>query len=124
MTVITFKARRSGRTLRTPVECVYEAGQMFVLVGNHEMKQWWRNVRANPDVLVEVDGRDLPGRATVHAGKDAESAHDLGVYLGHHPRVARSLDVPLDPASAPGALLAAAGRSVSVRIDLVGSAAR
>ena len=123
MTVITFKARRSGRTLRTPVECVHEAGRLLVFVGHPEGKQWWRNVQANPDVLVEIDGQDQPGRATVHAGTDAESASDLGVYLEHRPRLAKWLEVPLEPLD-PAALAAAAGRSVSVRIDLVGSAAR
>lgn len=118
MTVITFKARRSGRTLRTPVECVYEAGQLFVLVSHPDTKQWWRNVMANPEVLVEVDGHDVPAHATVHEGPDETAAHDLGVYLEHRPRVARMLRIPLGPESKTRALAEAATRAVSVRIDL------
>jgi uncharacterized protein len=118
MTVITFKARRSGRTLRTPVECVYEAGRLFVLVSHPDTKQWWRNVMANPEVLVEVDGHDVPAHATVHKGPDETAAHDLGVYLGHRPRVARMLGIPLGPDSNARALAEAATRTVSVRIDL------
>ena len=66
MTVITFKGRRSGRTLRTPVECVHEPGRLYVLVGHPDHKQWWRNVQVTPEVIVEVAGRDIAGRATVH----------------------------------------------------------
>ena len=117
MTVITFRARRSGRTLRTPVECVHEAGQLFVLVGHPDAKQWWRNVRENPDVLVEVDGRDVAGRAIVHTGADETAERDLGVYLTHRPRVARMLGVA-STASDRVALASAAARTVSVRIDL------
>jgi len=118
MTVVTFKGRRSGRTLRTPVECVYEAGQLFVLVGQPDTKQWWRNVMANPDVLVEVDGHDLPGRATIHTGTDDSAVHDLGVYLEHRPRVARSWGAEPGSSDFRDALTAATARTVSVRIDL------
>lgn len=121
MTVITFTARTSGRTLRTPVECVYEAGQMFVLVGHPDTKQWWRNVMANPDVLVEVDGRDVKAHATVHRGPDETAAHDLGVYLEHRPRAARMLGIPAAAEEKPRALAEAASRTVSVRIDLPGA---
>ena len=119
MTVITFKGRRSGRTLRTPVECVHEAGQLYVLVGHPDAKQWWRNVVANPEVLVEVDGHDVTGRATVHAGPDDTAEHDLGVYLEHRPRVARLMGVQSEPGRERESLVDAAARTVSVRIDLV-----
>lgn len=117
MTVITFTARRSGRTLRTPVECVFEPGRLFVLVAQPDTKQWWRNVMANPDVLVEVDGRDVAGRATVHTGDDASAERDLWVYLSHRPRVARMLGVASETAQSE-ALAGLAARTVSVRIDL------
>jgi deazaflavin-dependent oxidoreductase (nitroreductase family) len=106
LTVITFRGRRSGRTLRTPVECVHEAGQLFVLVAHPEQKQWWRNVRAVPDVTVEVAGQDVAGRATVHVGDDQGAEEDLARFLQHRPRAVR----------------AAAG-AVTVRIDLRGSPA-
>jgi hypothetical protein len=117
MTVITFTARRSGRTLRTPVECVFEPGRLFVLVRQPDAKQWWRNVMANPDVLVEVDGHDVAGRATVHTGDDASAERDLWVYLSHRPRVARMLGVASATAESP-ALAGLAARTVSVRFDL------
>lgn len=122
MTVITFTGRRSGRTLRTPVECVYEAGQLYVFVAHPDAKQWWRNVMANPEVLVEVDGRDVAGRATVHTGKDGAAARDLGVYLAHRPRIARMLGISSAGSAEPASLERAAAATVSVRIDVVAAA--
>jgi membrane protease YdiL (CAAX protease family) len=118
MTVISFTARRSGRTLRTPVECVSEASHLIILVGRSERKQWWRNVMANPEVTVEVDGREVAGRAIVHVGDDPGAEQDLATYLVHRPRVGRVLDLPPDPMTDHAALARAAERSVSVRIDL------
>jgi hypothetical protein len=103
---------------------VYEAGQLFVLVSEPDRKQWWRNVLANPDVRVEVDGRDIEARATVHRGPDDTAAHDLGVYLEHRPRVARMLGIPPGAEGRGRALLEAAGRTVSVRFDLPAPAVR
>jgi deazaflavin-dependent oxidoreductase (nitroreductase family) len=123
MTVITFRARRTGRTLSTPVECVYEPGHLFVLVGHPEQKQWWRNVSANPEVTVEIDGHEVPGRATVHVGDDAGAEDDLASYLRHRPRVAHALGLPPNGALDRAALSAAAEQAVSVRIDVQPAAA-
>lgn len=117
MTVIGFRGRRSGRTLRTPVECVHEAGDLIVFVYQPEKKQWWRNVQADPEVTVEIDGRDVPGRAIVHVGDDPGSVDDLATYVEHHPRVARALGLPIDGSRDRVALAAAATRAVSVRIE-------
>lgn len=118
LTVIGFQGRRSGRRLQTPVECVREAGHLYVLVGHAEAKQWWRNVQASPEVTVEVDGHDLPGLATVHVGSDEGAGEDLTAYLRHRPRTARALGLsPQDPKT----LNEAAGQAhiVSVRVDLL-----
>lgn len=119
MTVVTFRARRSGRTLMTPVECVYEPGQVFILVGHPDHKQWWRNVQADPNVAIAIAGRDVPGRATVHVGDDPEAVRDLLTYIEHRPRAARAVGLPTDRSMDPSALAAAAERAVSVRIDLL-----
>jgi hypothetical protein len=119
MTVIAFHGRRSHRALMAPVECVREPGHLFILVANPDRKQWWRNVQAEPAVTVEVDGRDVPGTAVVHAPGDPATADDLAAYLRGRPRVARALGLPDDWASNRSALAAAAARVASVRIDLV-----
>jgi deazaflavin-dependent oxidoreductase (nitroreductase family) len=117
MTVVTFRARRTGRTLMTPVECVREAGHVYVLVGQPGQKQWWRNVLANPEISVEVAGHDVPAHATVHVGDDPGAREDLAVYLEHRPRVARALGMDGGEAIDQASLAGVAAQAVSVRID-------
>ena len=114
MTVVGFRGRRSGRSFSTPVECVRLDDRLLVFVGRPEGKQWWRNVQANPEVTVEVDGQDVPGRATVHASGGPEAEEDLAAYLEHRTRMARSLGLSRDLA----ALGAVASGAVTVRIEL------
>ncbi len=119
MTVIGFRGRRSGRSLSTPVECVRLDDRLLVFVGGPEDKQWWRNVQANPEVTVEVDGQAVPGRATVHASGGPEAEEDLAAYLEHRPRMGRPPGLSGDLA----ALGAVASGAVTVRIELDPAAA-
>lgn len=118
MTVIEYRGRRTGRLLKTPVECVHEGDHLVAYVAHPEQKQWWRNVQANPEVTVEVDGRALSGQATVHVGDDPEAEDDLAAYVRSHPRVGRDLGLHGGGTIDPEELRAAARRAVSVRIEL------
>ena len=117
MAVVTFRGRRSGRVLATPVECVFEPSHLFVFVGNADQKQWWRNVQADPQVTLDVRGQRVPGMARVAVGADPEVEPDLAAYIERRPRIGRALGVsvkgPLDHAS----FARATERVVSVRID-------
>jgi len=127
MTVVTFRGRRSGRTMMTPVECVVDHDRLVVFVGHPAAKQWWRNVAANPDVEVEIAGTEVAGRATVHApgerkaDRDGAAAGDLATYLTHRPRLRRILGVEEGSLDA-GDLARLATQVVTVRIDLAGAA--
>jgi membrane protease YdiL (CAAX protease family) len=117
MTVIGFRGRVSGRTFMTPVECVRDGNRLIVFVADAETKQWWRNVQADPNVTVEVMGRDVKAVATVNCTDCPDAEHDLEVYIEHRPRVARLLGLTTRPIDRR-ALAAAAARTVSVRLDL------
>ena len=123
MAVVTFHARRSGRTLATPVECVGDAGHLFVFVGQPNQKQWWRNVQADPRVTIDVRGRRVPGVATVHVGSDPSVAEDLASYIEHRPRVGSALGLPAKGRVDRAALARLAERVVSVRVELVPASA-
>jgi membrane protease YdiL (CAAX protease family) len=118
MTVVGFRGRRSGRSLMTPVECVRSGTQLYVYVGGADVKQWWRNVMADPKVTVEVDGRDVPALATVHVGRCPDAEKDLLAIVDARPRVAKLLGVG-GPPHDERALARAVERSVSVRFDLL-----
>jgi deazaflavin-dependent oxidoreductase (nitroreductase family) len=86
VTVITYRGRTTGRTLTTPVEYVRNGSRVTILVANPERKQWWRNVRADGNVRLLLDGTDLPGRAAVIQPPAAVAA--LAGYVAQRPRSA------------------------------------
>lgn len=88
VTVITYRGRATGRTLSTPVEYVRDGSRVTILVANPERKQWWRNVRADGNVRLLLDGVDLAGRATVIEPPAAVAA--LAGYVAQRPRSARA----------------------------------
>jgi deazaflavin-dependent oxidoreductase (nitroreductase family) len=88
-TVITFRGRTSGRLLSTPVEYVRDGSRITILVAAPERKQWWRNVRANGQVRLLIDGGERGGRATVVAPPDATGA--LARYVAERPRSASAV---------------------------------
>ncbi len=100
------------------MECVRTSDRVIVFVGHPEHKQWWRNVQADPEVTVAVDGRDVAGRAEVHVGDDPRTGEDLALYLGGRPRMARALGLPHDQVGDRRALGAVASDAVTVRIGL------
>lgn len=83
-TVISYRGRTSGRLLSTPVEYVREGSRVSILVAAPERKQWWRNVRANDQVSLLIEGAAWRGRATVVAPPDAARA--LARYVAERPR--------------------------------------
>jgi deazaflavin-dependent oxidoreductase (nitroreductase family) len=87
-TVITYRGRTTGRTLSTPVEYVRDGSRFTILVADPERKQWWRNVRADGEVRLLVEGVERTGRATVLDAPDA--AHALAGYVAERPRSARA----------------------------------
>jgi deazaflavin-dependent oxidoreductase (nitroreductase family) len=85
--LISYRGRRSGHTITTPVEFVRDGHRLLVLVAQSDQKQWWRNVREDPKVEVCVDGRVERAVATVEIG--AAAAEDLARYIAARPRSAR-----------------------------------
>ena len=120
--LISYRGRRSGRRLSTPVEYVRAGDRVVVVVGRAKAKQWWRNVRADPEVDVHLEGSDRHGRATVHDAVDAEAIDDLAVYVTRRPSTAKALGIGPDGLPDRSALAQAASSTVTVRIDLAPAA--
>ncbi|XAS75211.1 nitroreductase family deazaflavin-dependent oxidoreductase [Dermatophilaceae bacterium Sec6.4] len=78
-------------------------GRYVVVSGFGEKAQWFRNVRANPQVRVYLGSRP-PAVATAHRLDEADSAASLGRYATTHPRswaklrpvLERTLDTRID----------------------------
>ena len=77
--------RRSGAVRRTVLEVVTDTGDaVYVAAGWGEKADWFRNVRANPRVVVVLGARRF---ATLAREVDHERASSvLGAYGDHHPK--------------------------------------
>jgi deazaflavin-dependent oxidoreductase (nitroreductase family) len=63
--VVTARGRVSGRSLAFPVGYVVDGHGWLTLIAEHEQKQWWRNVEANPEVELTVRRASVPAVARV-----------------------------------------------------------
>ena len=64
--VLTTIGRKSGRSLSVPLFYVGEGDRLYIVAsfgGNDEPPAWYRNLVANPEVGVEVEGRSGEYRA-------------------------------------------------------------
>lgn len=74
---LTTIGRRTGAPRRIEIWFAAAPGPsdtIYLLAGGRERAGWVRNLRANPQVEVEIAGRRRPGRARVLAPDDAEDA--------------------------------------------------
>jgi deazaflavin-dependent oxidoreductase (nitroreductase family) len=58
--------RRSGKTHRTPVLAMSMDGHVIVRTFRGERSDWFKNLRANPDVAYWSGGKRITARAEVH----------------------------------------------------------
>ncbi|MGE5227788.1 MAG: nitroreductase family deazaflavin-dependent oxidoreductase [Planctomycetaceae bacterium] len=63
--VVTARGRVSGRPLAFPVGYVVDGDGWLAVVAEHEQKQWWRNVEADPAVELTVRRERVPAQARV-----------------------------------------------------------
>lgn len=102
--MIEHTGRRSGRTYRTVVEVIGRAGNTIdVAAAWGPTSDWFRNVQANPEVVVS-SGRLRDEPATAGVLDDAAAGAVFAAYTQNHPRAAatlsRSLGLPLDDPAA------------------------
>lgn len=60
---LTTTGRESGEPRRIEIWWFWVDGH-FVITGTPGRRDWLANIHANPDVMIHVDGRDIPARAT------------------------------------------------------------
>ena len=74
--ILTTIGAKSGQP-REAVITFSRDGDDYVVVGSKsgepEDPAWFTNLRANPDVTVEADGKKFPARATVAEGADRDA---------------------------------------------------
>ncbi len=92
--LITFTGRNSGRQFTTPVR-YFQDGETVRCFTSAE-GQWWRNMRGGADVVLRIEGRDVPYHATAVENDPEEVKKRLRHYLGLFPQDAAYHDVRLN----------------------------
>jgi hypothetical protein len=114
---------RTGRPMTFPVMYATDGAAVVVYVGRAARKNWWRSIgRGGDPVRIRLAGRDLPGVATVHAGRrdPTGTAVILQAWLRRFPGVASRLGAGRirRGGPTPRQIAALAADAVLVRIQL------
>lgn len=92
--LIAVRGRRTGRYRTLPVGYAQAPGVIYILVGDYETKQWWRNLEGGAPVALIVRRHVIDARATVLDGKADRSEFDaaLALYRTRFPSVHAGAD--------------------------------
>jgi deazaflavin-dependent oxidoreductase (nitroreductase family) len=97
--LLTYIGHKSGKRYTIPVSYM-RLGDM-VTVFAYRSRGWWKQVRANATVGVEIQRRRFDGAATVVADDEEMIGAGLLSLLCAHPSLASGYHVPLDVAGRP-----------------------
>lgn len=97
ITLISFTGRKSGKLYTTPVS--YSQSGDLVTIFTHA--SWWKNLRGDAPVTLNLRGRELQGTAEPVAEDKAEIAAGLAEHLKQVPSDARYYDVTFDERGIP-----------------------
>jgi hypothetical protein len=61
--LVSVAGRKSGRTITTPTNYVYNDGTLWVVSWRN--RTWWRNLRNSSKVRILLEGKDLEGVGSV-----------------------------------------------------------
>jgi len=90
---ITVRGRRTGRKITLPVWFVLEGGTMWLLPVTGSHSQWFRNVQADPTIVIRAGGRRgtvtgepvigrAPVRPVVERFREKYGRGDVSRYYG------------------------------------------
>ena len=117
--LITVTGRKSGKAYTTPVNYTRLGEGEALNVMSYRQRTWWRNLRGGAAVTLHLQGRDVPGQATLFEDDEGVAA-ELASMLKQSPGYAKYLGVKLDSnrQPAPEDVARAAQTRVVVQVRL------
>jgi deazaflavin-dependent oxidoreductase (nitroreductase family) len=100
--LLTTTGMRSGRSITVPLNYIKDGERLIVIAsagGSARHPAWFRNLQANPDVVIEHDGETIRARAHVVAEPDRTRLYDKQVaampfFDGYRRRV-KAREIPV-----------------------------
>ena len=117
--LITYTGRKSGRAYSTPVRYIRRGVSIRCFTSDHG--QWWRNVKANPQVTLLVAGSSGAYQARVLARDPGRTSELLTDYLAAFPQDAAYHEIRVNPDGSldDNDLLVASQKAVVVEFEEV-----
>ena len=88
---LTTTGRRSGRPHRIEIWFAVEDNRLYMMSGGHRRADWVRNLQANPQVTVELDGETREGAACIVQAGTREDARTRELLVEKY-RAGNNLD--------------------------------
>ena len=98
MMLMTYIGRKSGKSYTIPMNYL-TIDQALYTISTRE-RVWWRNLRAGAEVSLRLQGKDVTARAE-SIEEMAEVARYMEQSFEVDPRMARYMDVRIDPDGTP-----------------------
>jgi deazaflavin-dependent oxidoreductase (nitroreductase family) len=117
--LISFRGRRSGKAYSTPVN--YAQADNIVRITSSTDRKWWRNLKDNPEVELQLRGKAATGTAEVFE-EPKVVADELAGYLKTFPQAAHYFGIGLlkDGSFNPDDLLQSSKGRVMVKVTING----
>jgi F420H(2)-dependent quinone reductase len=97
--LLSFQGCKSGKTYTIPLRYAQEADT--VLCFTHRGNTWWKNLRGDTPVTVDLKGRSLPGIASAVTDDQTMIEHEMYTFLLQLPGDATYKGVRLTPDGTP-----------------------
>jgi deazaflavin-dependent oxidoreductase (nitroreductase family) len=84
MILVTHKGAKSGTDRTTPLVYTTDGDRIVIIAskaGSPTSPDWYHNLRANPDVTVEIGTEKFPARAKVVTGEERRRLYDAQAAL-------------------------------------------
>ena len=88
--VLTTIGRKTGKALETPLQYELVEGAFYVASARGQKADWYRNILSNPEVIVEIEGKEFPSRAEAITDP-VQIADFLELRLRRHPGMIKIL---------------------------------
>ena len=96
--IIEYVGHKSGRVMSTPVSYVRKGNDIFSFADPIHL--WWKNLKANKDVQLTIEGKIYEGKAQIIENQD-EIVESYNYFLNILPRSAKFSNVQLDENNDP-----------------------
>lgn len=116
--LITFSGRKSGKLFTTPVRYMRVGNKVSCFTA--KTNQWWRNVQANPQIVLRVAGKNYECEASIVTDESERIAAAIRNLLVSFPNDAPYYEIELQADKTPVEkdLLRASENTVLVEAEL------